>query len=498
MLKQPSRKKAVMTQALGGYLNTTISIVQGLLLLPIYFKFVSIATYGYWVTIGSIIALLSIVNFGVGNLSIQRISTAYAKKDFQKVGDYFINSLYLFTIISIVFIFLGVLLYVFFDEKELLLINERNNLVLAYFIALNTMVLTFFNNALKGFSNSLLKPLFGVYSTVISRIVGIALLLIMLYSDYGLLSIPLSLLLTEILVFISNSIYVRKQYVLLKIKSKFNKKIMLDYLNMSPHLFGLIFGNMLLNKSHSILITALLSAEITTLYTITRKVIDIILQAVNIVNSSLIAPFSHLVGEGDEKKIRYIVLKIIGLSFFVSVIMYGIYMIINHTFISLWLDNEKVLNQNIILFIGLGALAHSMTRIFRSILFGFDKFKFTSFMVVIEGISFVLLSIVLIKLFHIIGIAISLFVVSGFISIILLYRIFKEIKIQIRIRDMLKLLLFFTLLILFIVNSANFFDNENSWFILFIKLFLSIVVLISLEYLVYSKYLKGLYFNGRK
>jgi O-antigen/teichoic acid export membrane protein len=39
-------------QAVGGYLNTTILIVQGLLLVPLYLRFLGPHDYGLWLASG--------------------------------------------------------------------------------------------------------------------------------------------------------------------------------------------------------------------------------------------------------------------------------------------------------------------------------------------------------------------------------------------------------------------------------------------------------------
>lgn len=137
-IKQPSRKKAVITQLVGGYLNTTISITQGLLLLPpLYFKFIDFTTYGYWVTIGSIISLLGMLNFG-GNMVTQRISSNYAKHNYQAVADYFINSQFFYIVISFILFLIGYGLSILLENILSLQPSQLNLLREIYLIALIT------------------------------------------------------------------------------------------------------------------------------------------------------------------------------------------------------------------------------------------------------------------------------------------------------------------------------------------------------------------------
>ncbi len=490
MIKQPSRKKAVMTQVVGGYLNTGISITQGLLLLPIYFKYIDYATYGYWITITSIIAILGIINFGIGNMVTQRISSSYAKNNFQAVADYFINSQFLYYLIASSLFAIGLVLSYWLETILSLDDAQLDLLIKAYFIALVTATLTVLSGSIKGFSQALLKPLFGVYSTVVSRICGIILTVVLLYQDIGLLSIPLGLLVTEILILFSNSIYACYQYKKLNTKSYLQKNIIFEYLHFSPHLFGLMVGNTLSNKSYPLIITTFLGAEMTTAYAVTRKAIEIIDQTINTFNSSLIGPFSHLVGEGDIEKTKKISIKIISLSFFAVLIAFGTYMSTNHLFVSLWISEETALSQEVILIMGFGAIAYSMTRLLRSQLFGLNKFKYSSNMILVEGIIFVMLAILLTAMFGIIGVPSALLVVSSVIAIFLGSKIITTLDIKYKKESLYKQLIIVIFIIIYISIIKNFI--QNSWFDFVLFSVVSIVLLSIITYAINYKYLRNI------
>lgn len=462
MQKQPSRKKAVMTQLVGGYLNTAISITQGLLLLPIYFKFIDFVTYGYWITITSIIAMLEIINFGIGNMVTQRISSSYAKRNFQFVADYFINSQFLYFLISIAILIVGYLLSFWIQDILNLQKSQADLLITAYYIALITASLSVFSGSLKGFSQAMLKPLFGVYSTILSRIIGILLVVVMLYEEIGLLSIPISLLVTEILIFVSNSIYVLIQYKKLNITSKLQKNILYEYLYLSPHLFGLMVGNTLSNKTHPLIITTFLGAEMTTAYTVTRKAVEIVQQVLNVFNSSLIGPFSHLVGEGNTEKIKQISIKILSLSFVISLITFGAYIATNHMFVTLWIDKNIVLTQDVIFAIGIGAIFFTMARLMRSQLFGLNEFKFTSNMTLVEGIIFIILSLFLVQILGVIGIAFSMLVSSAIVTVSFFIKLTNLLEIESSKFTIAKMILTILIICSYLVYSTT--NNSTvSW-----------------------------------
>jgi O-antigen/teichoic acid export membrane protein len=489
MQKQPSRKKAFLTQAIGGYILTAIAIVKGLLLLPIYFKFISYEMYGYWITIGSIITLLSIINFGIGTMVTQRISKAYAKKDFKAVGDYFINSLVIYLSIAIVFLGAGFALSHWLQNILGISSEQLRLLETVFYITLFSIMLSFFSNAFKGFSQALLKPLFGVYVMVGANLNGVGLVLFFLYNDFGLLSLPISLLITEIIIIVLCGIYTVVLYKQFGINSKVNTKIIKEYFTFSPHLLKLVVGNKLLENSHPIIITSILGAEITTAYDVTRKVIDIILKMLNVLNASLLSPFSHLVGEGNTTLIKRTTIKIVLLSFLIGLVGYGTYVTTNGMFISLWIGQDVVLSQSVIMLLGLSAFAFSMNRLFRSLLFGFDELKFATNSVLMEALAYVVLSYLFIGIFGIITVPFVFLIVSGFFAVRLWNKIATIADIEVAISKIMKYLLMVSIILVVVFAMQNIL-NEISWLMFVVKVGVTILGIMIIELLFNYKYFK--------
>lgn len=477
-----SRKKAFLTQAAGGSILAALAIVKGLLLLPVYFKFISYEMYGYWITIVSIVTLLSIINFGIGSLVTQRISKAYAKKDFENVGNYFFNSLIIYFFMAIVFLGVGCILF-YWLQYMLKVSSEQLQLIEAVFcIALLSTVFSFFADAFRGFAVALLKPLFGVYVMVGANLSGIVLLLLFLYSDFGLLSLPISLLITQVIILALCGIHALTLFKQYHLKFKVNTKILKDYLTFSPHLLKLATGNKLVESSHPILITLFLGAEITTAYDVTRKAIDIILRILNILNASLLAPFSHLVEKGDTVLIKQITIKIISISFLMGLVGYGAYIATNSMFINLWIGQDTVLSQGVIILLGLSAFVFSINRLFRSLLFGFNEFKFATNSALMEALTYVLLSSIFIGIFGIIIVPFVFLIVSGFFAIELGKKITAIADIELSLNVILKYLLMVSLILVAVFGLQNI-SNEISWLMFFVKAGVTILGIIIIEFL---------------
>ena len=65
-------------------INSIVIIVNGIIMVPIYFKFMSVSTYGAWLATGNIAAMLGLIESGFASVITQKMSVAIAEKDNNK------------------------------------------------------------------------------------------------------------------------------------------------------------------------------------------------------------------------------------------------------------------------------------------------------------------------------------------------------------------------------------------------------------------------------
>lgn len=470
----PNRKKAFLTHASGAYILTIISMIKGLFLLPFYFQYISYNMYGYWITLLGIVSILSIINFGIGVMSMQRISKAYALNDFNSMGGYFINSLVIYLIISFVFLLCGFFTSIWLSNIFHVSKEELEILEISFYLLLLSKFISFFSDAFRGLAVSLLKPLFDIYVMVGANLFGLLLVVILIYEGIGLLALPISLIITELIIVFLSSIYARLLIKEFEINLKIRYEIIKEYFKYSANFFNLTIGNKLLESSHPIIITTFIGAEITAAYDVTKKVIELILTALNILGGALLAPFSHLVGEGNSDLINNTVIKIILFSIFSGLVGFGTYAVTNEMFVNLWINDDMLLSQSVIVFLALSAFTFSLNRLLRNLLIGFNEIKFATNSVLLEGILYTILSIVFITTIGIIGLPIAFLIASILVIINLGNKLRLIIDLKIDYYQVLKFfsMLFFICIFLFKVQM---YFIELTWIGFLVKAGITVV-----------------------
>lgn len=419
MHKPKSRKKATVALAIGGYANTLISILQGLILIPMYLHFLGAHSFGLWMASGGMLAMLGVLNFGAGTLLVQRVASAYGRQEFQKAVNYFINGLVVYLVIVASFILITI--FIAYPLVHLLRAPPLEQGVLIDSIQLAAIAtgLGMFNECLRGFSHALLRPVFSMLSLAVFRLFGIVATALFLTWGKGLLAIPIGMLITEVLILL---LAVWQSLILLKelgARVMFRAEIVFEFFRVGGALFIAKIGHTLSRDADPLMITLFLNPEITAAYSVTRKSADIVFQIVGVLTGSIHSAFSHLAGEGNQERTGEIARQMVLGVFLISLLGFASYVALNKTFVGLWVGKEMALSQPLIFLVGFSFFLNALRNILMQLINGMGVFNFTSRVIFYEGLTRIILALILIRLIDIKGVPLSL-LLTGCISLLLL------------------------------------------------------------------------------
>lgn len=445
------RKRATTVLVIGGYVNTGIVIVQGLLLVPLYLHFIGAHLYGLWMASGGILGMLSMLNFGIGNMLVQRIASAYGQKESFKAGAYFVNGMFVYLIIVCIFVIIGFLLSFFFPT--LLKASEEVNYQLrgCFQLAVVAAGAGIVNECLRGFAQALLRPVFSMVAIAVSRILSIVITVILLYQNAGLWAIPIGMLIAEILILIAGLFQTVTLFRELRAKVIMDSIIIKEYFQLGGAIFMARLGAALSRESDPLMITFFLRPELTTAYMLTRRAADIVFQMLSVVVGASHSTFSNLVGYGNEEKTAEVATKLLVMVFLFGLIGFVTYVIMNQSFVTLWVGEAFALNQKIILMIGIAFFASSLRNMAWQLLNGFGDYQYSSRVIFIEGIAKVLLAALLLNFIGISGVPLAMVVTSIVSMMALAVKLQSHVKLTISNRNLAYA--FFMTIILFALSG---------------------------------------------
>lgn len=389
--KTPSRRRAIAIQMAGGYVNKGIIIIQGFLLIPLYLHFIGDRMYGLWLASGGVLAWLAFMDMGIGGLLIQRVSSAYGRRDYEQAVNYFVNGLVVYGVLDLLFCSLvfGLSFFIpgWFGAKG----EEASLLRTCFQLAGIAAGAELLNNCLRGFAQSLQRPLFPIFSMISFRILGLAAIVLLLYQDYRLWAIPIGLLINAIPVLVLNIYYSLCLTQELGGVWRINKTMIRDFYRLSPALFAGRVGNSMVKNIEPVLIAMILRPELAPAFIITRRAADMVEQLLQVINASTFPSFAHLYAEGDIKKSRRAVSMIMALCFGAGLIGFGTYIAANRAFVHLWVGSEHFLGQGLTLLMAMGLLMMVINQFLSRFIIGMGDIVCPSLLILAEAVIRVIL-----------------------------------------------------------------------------------------------------------
>lgn len=357
-MKQPiNRRRAAAITLIGGYANILVITIQGLLLVPFYLKFIGPRLYGAWLGSGEILMWLGILDLGLASLMIQRIAKAYGQMDRQLVANYFATGL-LTQIVMVLLIIIGSIMlapwlpgWMSIEGDEAALLTRCCVLVS---IATGFMIL---NNGIAGFAEALQRTIFINITTIGSSILGLLTILFLLFADWGLLAIPVGMLVRNGTLLMLNSGYATWLYrseIHQAFRPKFN--ILREFASISPAAFLSKLGSAGLGRSEAALIAIFIHPEMATMFVLTRRAADIVRMLINRFGGAVFAGFSHLIGGGQRESAAKVYAEVLVIYTGVSVVFVGTYLAVNQTFMSVWVGSEQFGGVILTILIGFSTL----------------------------------------------------------------------------------------------------------------------------------------------
>lgn len=479
-LSEPlGRKQATVLQAVGNYVYLGIIIIQGLLLVPLYLHYIGANTYGLWLASGGILGMLALVNLGIGSMLLQKISGAYGQQNLSQAGTYFINGMAIYVGICFFYGLIGMGISAWLPELLKVTGVDAELLRHSFQVAILATMLSIINECLRSLAQALLRPVVPIVSMITGRILGICVTVLMLFNDFGLWAIPVGMLLAESLIFVLNLLYAIRLFSQLGARISLDRNVLNEYMQTTPALFGARLGTTLSQESEPLLITLLLSPEITTAYMITRRAGDIVAQMLSAVYGATHGGYSNLVG-ADPERARKITGKIFAVVFSAGLIGFVVYTGVNSGFISVWVGQTFSLDQGVIFLIGVGLFIRSLREMLWQLLSGWGDFIYPSYIVLAESFVRLVLMLVFLNWLGVAGVPLALILSGLGAGMILWRRLRKYLSWHEEVGSMVRLIISVLLLFCFSFLMVELAPNMDTWpiFVICLGLMLAMTLLL--------------------
>ena len=377
--------------------------------------------YGIWVLVGSIMGYYGLLDFGITSAVVRYVSKFSAVKDDRNINQIFNTSLFLFSLVAMVVIMASTLLASTISlwvkvPKEQFEVLSKIIMIVGLSLAIS-FPCRVFGGILRALVRYDIVSGIRISSTFFRTI----LIILFLKKGGGLLSLAyitffVSLGTNLLLVF-----FTLKEYNGLKIGfSYIHRDKFRSIFSYALFTFVIMMADRLRFCTDSLVIGGFLSVAAITYFAIAGRLVEHFKDLVTSLLGVLTPVYSSYESQNDYQKIRELVLLSTKYSALVSFFIGSLLILYGKEFISLWVGEKFNVSYNILIVLTIPYIIALVQSPSVSMLYGISKHNFFAYVTIIEGLTNVILSILLVKKFGLIGVAlgtaIPMFFVKTFIQ----------------------------------------------------------------------------------
>lgn len=454
--------KASIFNYLFNSVNAIVMIINGIIMVPIYFKFMTISTYGAWLATGNVVAMIGLIESGFGTVITQKMSVAIANKNDKQFFELACANIYSAIILAITIFILGLSISAFIADWINAEEVVKSSITEAFIISLASASISLIVSLLGAFPQVWQETKTTGLISIIVNILSIVFLLIFLYLGFGVVALALGYLIRAVLNFIGMC-----SWILIKWK-KHNLSRPLFNLNVIKVLIKDCFypflskiTDVLMGNTQSFIIALFINPALAAVYDITGKIAVVACNFVNMANSSFFGLFSLTFAAKNHTNINNLVMRVF--NFFMttlfSALLYSV--VFTKYIVHFWVGLDKYGGDILLLFIVASLFITQLKQYYNNLLFSGGLINKSAKLDVLSMILFIVLLIVIINYAQIYAIPIATFI-SGIIFVGLYLKLLKK-DLCINIDSMFKLglKLFLSCMMFFVVNYLLKFDLWN-------------------------------------
>ena len=323
-------------------------MVSGIVLVPLYLKFIPLELYGAWLATGNILVWLTTLDPGLSTILQQQTGVAYGKQDVPAIRGIVTGGILMTTVIALLIVIGGFSVSRYMVTwLHLSAFSDRDVLLKAFTVAYIGSALMIFSYSITAINQGLQSSVgIGVIFVVVN-VVAIVLTVFLLYNGFGLIGIAMMSLLRGLGLTLGNLGYLwwRLAHEQIGFTFSFRKVRTLSAL-MSYTFLGRA-GGIVANNIDLFFTARFLGPETVAVLNLTRKAPETSRMFIERPAIAFMPAVSHLLGSGDVKKARAVLLRLVCFLSWPLGLLVGGFVVFNANFVTLWVGSHLFAGQAI-------------------------------------------------------------------------------------------------------------------------------------------------------
>ena len=403
-----TRSKTTKWNIFFHYIFIVLMVFSGIILVPLYLKYIPIRTYGLWLATGNVLVWLTAIDPGISLLLQQKVAKAYGESNNKLVVSYINSGLILTICLCVLITIIGLITYLFLD-RLLPLPNGKE-----LFVFKLSFLFTLFGSVLMIFSYSIIAINQGLQSSkgngIIYIFASISSILISIYliqHNYGLIAIAITPLVTGLGLTCGHFIYLFNRIR----KEKINYFFDIGQIHNLSKLLSFTFlgrlGGVVASNMDLFILARFIGPESVAVLNISRKGPELGKIIVERPVIAILPSLSHLSGTNDFDKIKTILSKFLNIMIWTLGLVVSGFIALNHNFVNLWVGDKMFIGTLISFLICINILISSFVSNLANLCFSLGNIKNNSIVAFFQSIITLLFVFVGAYYFGILGVVVA-------------------------------------------------------------------------------------------
>jgi len=338
----PSRRRSSMIVIAGTQTMVLLSIINNLVLMPVYLRYIDDAMLGSWMALIGAAAFIGLADFGVGSLLTQRTATLLGGNESEGLAKTIVSGLTALVGLATAAFALFFVIAPFVPQLLGFKSVGAEQLTLAFRLACLNGALMLVLCGVGAILLGVQRPKVYMFSMVLAQIVCMAVTLGLLYVNAGIIALPIGMLSGTITAF---AVTVTDLVVIVRSESirahlKFDARVFKYLLKSSSALFTAKIFKLASTQCLGLLVAFVVGASYVVIFEITRKAALMVVDIGTKVIASIFPGLAHLSGADELEKFHHIGRLTVRLVLFFGLIGAGGILLLNHEFVRLWVGDQ--------------------------------------------------------------------------------------------------------------------------------------------------------------
>lgn len=423
-----NKSKASIFNLIFTYISSIIQVINSIVLLPLYLSFFTLSDYGAWVASAGIIHIFLIIDPGLSSITTTKLSQAFSRDNDIKFQSIFLSSILMALLMGILLILLGLVLSTFVPDLIYYKGTRQNEINLAILLNIVALALTPISSVLHSFFQALLRTLEGNILYVSSIIISPFVIIYCLYNGWGVASLPMGILATNIFAVIAYTFGVIFFWSKHTTESFFNLNNLnfLLLFNDIKYLYLKRFSAVLSENLETSIAGIFFNPQVSGSIAIMKKLISSIQLFSSGIATSTYSSLSHAFTENNKLRLQNALNKTIYATDIIQALGVTALFLAYKPLLFIWLGQEITLGYFFMILLAFSSFTFVKSNLLYTMLTSNGLFKETSIIFVIEILIRIIGTYILLNIIGLYGLPIASIIGSLFTIIFLSFILIKK------------------------------------------------------------------------